>query len=93
MASSFATIRIRCQDGFAAFLSCRALSSPTTCRFFPALSELPVTRARSVRVGFKRLTSPWTRKDTGSVKELMAASLLLMRPQSDDRRAETALPQ
>src|SRR5215831_158499 len=26
------------------FLSCRALASPTTCRFIPALSELPVTR-------------------------------------------------
>src|SRR6266849_4513167 len=24
------------------FLSCRALASPTTCRFIPALSELPV---------------------------------------------------
>src|SRR5258707_12206982 len=27
------------------FLSCRALASPTTCRFIPALSGLPVTRA------------------------------------------------
>src|SRR6266404_5802289 len=25
------------------FLSCRALASPTTCRFIPALSELPLT--------------------------------------------------
>jgi hypothetical protein len=28
------------------FLSCRALASPTTCRFNPAHSDLPVTRAR-----------------------------------------------
>jgi hypothetical protein len=33
--------KTRGQDGFAAFLSCRALSSPTTCRFIPALSEWP----------------------------------------------------
>ena len=26
------------RDGFAVLLSCRALSSPTTCRFIPALS-------------------------------------------------------
>src|SRR5260370_17076399 len=26
------------------FLSCRALASPTTCRFIPALSVLPVIR-------------------------------------------------
>ena len=32
-----AACKTRCQDGFAAFLSCRALSSPTTCRFIPAL--------------------------------------------------------
>ena len=31
------------QDGFAALLSCRALSSPTTCRFIPAHSGYPVT--------------------------------------------------
>src|SRR5215472_8916573 len=31
--------KTRGQDGFAALLSCRALSSPTTCRFIPALSE------------------------------------------------------
>jgi hypothetical protein len=31
--------KTRGQDGFAAFLSCWALSSPTTCRFIPALSE------------------------------------------------------
>src|SRR5215469_18272085 len=29
------------------FLSCRALASPTTCRFIPALSEQPVTRPES----------------------------------------------
>ena len=29
------------------FLSCRALASPTTCRFIPALSGLPVTRPLS----------------------------------------------
>src|SRR2546427_1808927 len=30
------------------FLSCRALVSPTTCRFIPALSVLPVIRPESV---------------------------------------------
>src|SRR5215472_2009316 len=29
--------KTRGQDGFAVLLSCRALSSPTTCRFIPAL--------------------------------------------------------
>ncbi len=38
-----AACKTRGQDGFAAFLSCRALSSPTTCRFIPALSELPTS--------------------------------------------------
>src|SRR5947208_4050340 len=38
--------KTRGQDGFAVPLSCRALSSPTTCRFSPAHSELPVTRAQ-----------------------------------------------
>src|SRR5260370_36427050 len=35
------------------FLSCRALASPTTCRFIPAHSGLPVTRqgSRAVREG------------------------------------------
>src|ERR1022692_278940 len=33
------------------FLSCRALASPTTCRFSPAHSVYPVTRARSPTVG------------------------------------------
>jgi hypothetical protein len=32
------------------FLSCRALASPTTCRFIPALSEWPVIRLESVPV-------------------------------------------
>src|SRR5947209_16692936 len=32
------------QDGFAVLLSCRALSSPTTCRFSPAHSGWPVIR-------------------------------------------------
>src|SRR5260370_39670222 len=36
--------KTRGQDGFAALLSRRALSSPTTCRFIPALSELPTIR-------------------------------------------------
>src|SRR5262245_43817641 len=31
------TRKTRGQDGFAVLLSCRALSSPTTCRFIPAL--------------------------------------------------------
>jgi hypothetical protein len=34
-----AACKTRGQDGFAALLSRRALSSPTTCRFIPALSE------------------------------------------------------
>src|SRR6267378_7000636 len=33
------------------FLSCRALASPTTCRFIPALSCLPVTREQSRTIG------------------------------------------
>src|SRR6266852_2068286 len=37
--------KTRGQDGFAALLSRRALSSPTTCRFIPALSGLPTTRS------------------------------------------------
>src|SRR6266705_628799 len=36
--------KTRGQDGFAALLSRRALSSPTTCRFIPALSVLPTIR-------------------------------------------------
>ena len=32
------------------FLSCRALASPSTCRFSPAHSELPVTRTPSPRL-------------------------------------------
>jgi hypothetical protein len=36
--------KTRGQDGFATLLSRRALSSPTTCRFIPALSGLPVIR-------------------------------------------------
>ena len=39
--------KTRGQDGFAVLLSCRALSSPTTCRFSPAHSVLPVTRPQS----------------------------------------------
>src|ERR1035438_3819912 len=38
------------QDGFAAFLSCRALSSPTTCRFVLALSELPTSASARPRL-------------------------------------------
>jgi hypothetical protein len=38
------------QDGFAVLLSCRALSSPTTCRFIPAHSGLPVIRPESSHV-------------------------------------------
>src|SRR6266436_10216292 len=37
------------------FLSCRALASPTTCRFIPALSEFPVTRARSRKKSYRPL--------------------------------------
>src|SRR5215831_1175807 len=36
-----ATCKTRGQDGFATLLSCRALSSPTTCRFSPAHSGMP----------------------------------------------------
>jgi len=39
--------KTRGQDGFAALLSCRALSSPTTCRFIPTLEVLPVIQDRS----------------------------------------------
>src|SRR5215467_713017 len=44
--ASSATSRCHLQDSRSGwiryFLSCRALTSPTTCRFIPALSELPV---------------------------------------------------
>src|SRR5215468_7324330 len=36
--------KTRGQDGFATLLSCRALSSPTTCRFIPALDVIPRNR-------------------------------------------------
>src|SRR6266436_7516363 len=36
------------QDGFATLLSRRALSSPTTCRFIPALSGLPTSTRNCV---------------------------------------------
>jgi hypothetical protein len=39
--------KTRGQDGFAVLLSCRALPSPTTCRFSPAHSGWPVTRQQS----------------------------------------------
>ena len=39
--------KTRGQDVFAALLSCRALSSPTTCRFIPAHSEWPTIRPRT----------------------------------------------
>src|SRR6516162_6595725 len=38
--------KTRGQDGIRYFLSCRALASPTTCRFIPALSGLPATLSR-----------------------------------------------
>src|SRR5262249_51176206 len=40
-----ATCKTRGQDGFAILLSCRALSSPTTCRFSPAHSDIPTLRS------------------------------------------------
>src|ERR1700730_1511217 len=42
--------KTRGQDGFATFLSCRALSSPTTCRFIPALSGWPTIRTPRCRL-------------------------------------------
>jgi len=39
----------RGQDGLAVLLSCRALSSPTTCRFIPAHSGLPTHRSEGRR--------------------------------------------
>src|SRR5262245_54759255 len=38
------TRKTRGQDGFAVLLSCRALSSPTTCRFIPALDVMSLCR-------------------------------------------------
>src|ERR1017187_111766 len=47
--ASTVTSRCRLQDSrpgwIRYFLSCRALASPTTCRFIPALSGLPVIRS------------------------------------------------
>src|SRR5262245_43596034 len=37
-----AASKTRGQDGFATLLSCRALTSPTTCRFSPAHPKLAV---------------------------------------------------
>src|SRR5262245_66346743 len=39
-----ATRKTRGQDAFAVLLSCRAFSSPTTCRFIPALDVIPPNR-------------------------------------------------
>ena len=47
--------KTRGQDGFAVLLSCRALSSPTTCRFIPAHSELADDPSRIVRLTSKAL--------------------------------------
>ena len=44
--------KTRGQDGVAVLLSCRALASPTTCRFIPALSELPTIRPEPVKECF-----------------------------------------
>src|SRR5262245_31996276 len=49
------TRKTRGQDGFAVLLSCRALSSPTTCRFIPALDVQPRSRTCSFRHPFKQL--------------------------------------
>src|SRR5262245_32342354 len=38
------------QDGYAALLSCRALSSPTTFRFIPALAVLPPCRRSAAQI-------------------------------------------
>src|SRR5271156_2749000 len=45
-------------DGFAAFLSCRALSSPTTCQFIPAFSEEPTIRPESPHPAIIRTALP-----------------------------------
>jgi hypothetical protein len=47
--------KTRGQDGFATLLSCRALSSPTTCRFSPALDGLPTARTELSTVAVARL--------------------------------------
>src|ERR1017187_8429717 len=56
--ASSANSRCRLQDSrpgwIRCFLSCRALSSPTTCRFIPALSGLPTNRELLPR-GHKRV--------------------------------------
>src|SRR6266852_5514675 len=41
------------------FLSCRAPASPTTCRFIPALSELPVNREQSRSLPTSRFISSY----------------------------------
>src|SRR5437879_8726779 len=43
--------KTRGQDGFAVLLSCRALSSPTTCRFIPAHSGWPTIRPKCLPSG------------------------------------------
>ena len=53
--------KTRGQDGVAVLLSCRALASPTTCRFIPAHSGLPTSR-HNIN-GVASATRPaWTRQ-------------------------------
>src|SRR5262245_62792831 len=49
--------KTRGQNGFAVLLSCRALSSPTTCRFIPALDVLSRSRTSEFMAPAGRLAS------------------------------------
>src|SRR3989442_5405206 len=60
------------------FLSCRALASPTTCRFIPALSGLPVTQEESSdaewRYNARRMSlSPGTKLGPYEIQALLGA--------------------
>jgi hypothetical protein len=68
--TSGAARKTRGQDGFATLLSCRALSSPTTCRFSPALSEWPTNG------------SDWSSEPSNQTKKIPAARKCVMVLQS-----------
>src|SRR5215468_6859591 len=56
------TRKTRGQDGFAVLLSCKALSSPTTCRFIPALDVKPPNRTLEIRRDRLEFTCPGCRQ-------------------------------
>ena len=79
------------QDGFAALLSCRALSSPTTCRFIPALSGLPVTRARIIKkASVKQQWSISLRRVDGPIRSQAHPTIISFNRESHSSRRSIA---